>query len=506
MKSKECLRPIMLVGTASDVGKSVITTGLCRIFRQDGYHPAPFKAQNMSLNSYATPEGLEIGRAQAVQAEACGIACHTDMNPLLLKPVSDKSSQVVLHGKPAGHVSAAQYFLSDSREALFTEIKEAYHRLAGQYSPIVLEGAGSISELNLKHRDVTNMRMALEAGAAVYLIADIDRGGVFASCYGTIALLDPEEKKHIKGIIINKFRGDPQLFTEGRKILEELCQVPVIGILPFFRDIVIEEEDSVALAGKRRRSVQGKVNIAVILVDRLSNYTDFSRLEQDTRINLFYTREPDEILLADIVILPGSKNTLEDLQSLHDNGVAAAIHQAYANQKTVIGICGGYQMMGNWVEDPLQVESGIGRVQGLGLLPVSTTLRAEKTTRQAEFRFRGLAEPCRGYEIHMGETSPLASSTLAPSQLTPGPPAPSPLNYFSDGRTDGYFLNPRCWGTYLHGILDNAIIIDTLLAPYTDLPGEDFDYRQYKEEQYDKLAALLRQHLAIDEIYKTLQA
>ncbi|HWK05400.1 MAG TPA: cobyric acid synthase [Puia sp.] len=499
MKIKERLRPIMFVGTASDVGKSVITTGVCRIFKQDGYHPAPFKAQNMSLNSYATPEGLEIGRAQAVQAEACGIPCHTDMNPLLLKPVSDKSSQVVLHGKPAGNFSAAEYFLSGSREALFTEIKKAYHRLAAQYSPIVLEGAGSISELNLKHRDVTNMRMAREAGAATYLIADIDRGGVFASCYGTMALLDPEEKKHIKGIIINKFRGDPQLFTEGKKLLEELCQVPVIGVVPFFRDIVIEEEDSVALAEKRRQSVQGKVNIAVILVDRLSNYTDFSRLEQDARINLFYTRDTAEVLRAYIIILPGSKNTLEDLLNLRNNGVAAAIQQAHANKKTVIGICGGYQMMGEWIEDPLQVESDLGRVKGLGLLPVSTVLRAEKTTRQSEFRFRELAGTCQGYEIHMGETTVFSTNGKSPS-------GDSPLIHFTDGRTDGYFLNPGCWGTYLHGILDNAAVIESLLAPYTQLPGNTLDYRQYKEEQYDKLAALLRQHLAIEEIYKTLQS
>ena len=492
----------MFVGTASDVGKSVITTGFCRIFKQDGYHPAPFKAQNMSLNSYATPEGLEIGRAQAVQAEACGIDCHTDMNPLLLKPVTDKRSQVVLHGKPAGNADAADYFLSDSRDTLFAEIKKAYHRLAEQYSPIVLEGAGSISELNLKRRDVTNMRMAREADAATYLVADIDRGGVFASCYGTLALLDAEEKKYIKGIIINKFRGDPHLFKEGKVLLEELCQVPVIGIVPFFRDIVIEEEDSVALAGKSRRSFQGKVNIAVVLVDRLSNYTDFGRLERDSRVNLFYTREADEIGKADIVILPGSKNTIEDLLSLRAQGVAAAIQQAHATQKTVIGICGGYQMMGQRVEDPQHVESGIGYAEGLGLLPVSTVMRTEKTTRQCMFRFRGQPALCQGYEIHMGETRVIAGSEGGAAQ---GGRAESPLNFLSDGRTDGYFLHRKCWGTYLHGILDNAAVINELLAPYTGQAGEDIDYRQYKEAQYDKLAALLRQHLAIEEIYKTLQ-
>jgi adenosylcobyric acid synthase len=224
-------------------------------------------------------------------------------------------------------------------------------------------------------------------------------------------------------------------------------------------------------------------------VDHLSNYTDFSRLEQDARINLFYTRDVAEVLRADIIILPGSKNTLEDLLNLRNNGVAAAIQQAHANKKTIIGICGGYQMMGEWIEDPLQVESDLGKAKGLGLLPVSTVLRAEKTTRQSEFRFRGLAGTCRGYEIHMGETT-----------------GDSPLIHFTDGRTDGYFLNPGCWGTYLHGILDNAAVIESLLAPYTQLPGNTLDYRQYKEEQYDKLAALLRQHLAIEEIYKTLQS
>ncbi|MES1160627.1 MAG: cobyric acid synthase, partial [Bacteroidota bacterium] len=285
-----------------------------------------------------------------------------------------------------------------------------------------------------------NMRMAIAAGAATYLVADIDRGGVFANCYGSMALLEPEEKKHIKGIVINKFRGDPQLFSEGKKMLEELCQVPVIGIVPFFRDIIIEEEDSVALAGRAHRSVSGKVNVAVVLVDRLSNYTDFARLERDPRVNLFYTREADEIRKADIIILPGSKNTIEDLLSLRSHGVATAIQQAFADQKTVIGICGGYQMMGQRVEDPLHMESGIAYAEGLGLLPVSTVMRTGKTTRQCMFQFHGLPDVCRGYEIHMGETRGVSGE--------------SPVNILTDGRADGYFLHQKCWGTYLHGILD----------------------------------------------------
>jgi adenosylcobyric acid synthase len=488
------LRSIMFVGTGSDVGKSFISTGFCRIFRQDGYHPAPFKAQNMSLNSYATPEGLEIGRAQAVQAEACGIPCHTDMNPVLLKPTTDKSSQVILNGKPAGNFSAAEYFLSD-RDALFDEVKKAWHRLAGRYSPIVMEGAGSISELNLKHRDITNMRMAIAAGAATYLIADIDRGGVFGSLYGTLALLDAEEKKQIKGILINKFRGDARLFDGGRAQLEQLCGVPVIGVLPLCREIVIEEEDS--LAGKQRNKgpVSGKVNIAVILLRRLSNFTDFDRLERDPRINLYYTHEPGRIAGADIIILPGSKNTIEDLITLKENGMAEAVLRAYKDQKTVIGICGGYQMMGMRVEDPEHVESGHDGVSGLGLLPVTTVMKNEKVIRQATFRFRDLPDTCSGYEIHMGETRMLSDAG-----------GERPLAWFPDGLTDGYFLDDKCWGTYLHGLLDNPTVIGALIAPYTDLPGDGFDYRQYKEEQYDKLAALLRQHIDMNEIYKTLKS
>jgi adenosylcobyric acid synthase len=499
---KKALRPIMFVGTGSDVGKSFITTGFCRIFLQDGYHPAPFKAQNMSLNSYATPEGLEIGRAQAVQAEACGIPCHTDMNPVLLKPTTDKSSQVILNGKPAGNFSAREYFQEmarnhpngspagrspePSRDALFAEVKKAFHRLAARHSPIVMEGAGSISEL---------MRMAIQAGAATYLIADIDRGGVFGSLYGTLALLDAEERSHIKGIIINKFRGDPQLFEDGRAQLEGLCQTPVIGVLPLCRDIFIEEEDSLAGRQRNKGPVKNKVNIAVILLQRLSNFTDFDRLERDPRINLFYTHEPDEIADADIVILPGSKNTIEDLIAIKKNGMAAAVQQAYADRKTIIGICGGYQMMGRLVEDPLHVETGFDSISGLGLLPIHTVMQSEKITRQVFFRFRDLAGPCTGYEIHMGDTRTLS-----------GDPADErPLNHFPDGRTDGYFLHDKCWGTYLHGLLDNPVVIDALIAPYSAMRGESFDYRQFKEEQYDKLAAMLRQHIDMEKIYKTLQ-
>lgn len=286
------LHPLMFAGTGSDVGKSIISAAFCRIFKQDGYRPAPFKAQNMALNSYATPEGLEIGRAQAVQAEAAGVPCHTDMNPLLLKPQSDCTSQVVLNGRPIGNRSAYGYFHKEGREELRREVCAAYDRLSKKYNPVVLEGAGSISEINLREVDLVNLPMAMYAGADVILVADIDRGGVFASVYGSVMLLTPEERKHVKGILINKFRGDIRLFESGVKMLEELCGIPVVGVVPYYKDIYIEEEDSLALATKSLQAEQGKVNIAVVLLRHLSNFTDFNVLERDPRVHLFIPTIP----------------------------------------------------------------------------------------------------------------------------------------------------------------------------------------------------------------------
>ncbi|SKC04203.1 cobyric acid synthase [Dyadobacter psychrophilus] len=486
------LRPIMFVGTGSDVGKSVITAGFCRIFKQDGFQPAPFKAQNMSLNSYVTAEGLELGRAQAVQAEAAGVPCLSDMNPVLLKPTSDRSSQVVLNGKPVGNQSAYEYFMANDRRELFESVKQAFDRLSGNYNPVVMEGAGSISELNLKHRDITNLRMAAYAGAATYLIGDIDRGGVFGSVYGTIALLTDEEKACMKGIIINKFRGDGRLFEDGKRMLEDLTGLPVVGILPYFRDIHIEQEDSVSLESKYRTSVTGKVNVAVILLRRLSNFTDFDRLENDERVNLFFTIDPHEVAKADIVIVPGSKNTIDDMLFIKNNGVAKAILQAQKAGKTVIGICGGYQMLGEMILDPHHVEGTIESMPGLGILPVVTTLQAEKTTLQCQFRFRGSESLAFGYEIHMGETVVRGQA--------------KPVATLSDGRNDGCFLNDKTWGTYLHGILDNDDVIAQILQPYTsDLPDNQTSFQAFKEQQYDKLADLIRSNVNMELIYKTLR-
>ena len=472
------LHPIMLAGTGSDVGKSVIAAALCRIFRQDGYSPAPFKAQNMALNSYATPGGLEIGRAQAVQAEAAGIPCHTDMNPLLLKPSSDHTSQVVLNGKPIGNKDAYDYWRGMGQETggkridFQQEVCTAFDRLAIKYNPIVMEGAGSIAEINLKDRDLVNMSMARHANADVILVGDIDRGGVFASVYGSIMLQTPEERKLIKGIIINKFRGDMRLFDKGRKMLEDICGIPVLGVIPYYKDIYIDEEDSVSLEQKRRKWAEGKVNVAVVLLRHISNFTDFDTLERDPRVNLFYTNNVSDIQRADIIILPGTKATLDDLLELRRNGCAQAIQRAHRDGKTVVGICGGYQMLGVSVADPDQVEGDIASLPGLGLLPIHTTMSSSKTTQQVTFMFEG--QECHGYEIHQG-----ISDTNEPIVQT-----------------------DRCIGTYIHGFLDNIPVINFLLKDKGATPAQSL--ADFKEEQYDKLAAHVRRYVDIDRIYQIL--
>ena len=477
---KPILHPIMLAGTGSDVGKSIVATALCRIFKQDGYNPAPFKAQNMALNSFATPEGLEIGRAQAVQAEAAGIPCHTDMNPLLLKPQSDHTSQVVLNGKPMGNKSAYDYWRNNSQFSILNsqlrkEVCKAFDRLAARYNPIVMEGAGSISEINLRDTDLVNLPMARYANADVILVGDIDRGGVFASVYGSIMLQTQEDRKRIKGIIINKFRGDMRLFEEGRKMLEDICGVPVLGVVPYYKDIFIEEEDSVSLEKKQRELAEGKVNVAVVLLRHISNFTDFDRLERDPRVNLFYTNNVSDISRADIIILPGTKATLDDLSELRRNGCAQAIIRAHRDGKMIVGICGGYQMLGQTVSDPDGIEGTIASLPGLGLLPIHTTMTHEKTTRQVSFQFDG--QECQGYEIHQG-----VSDTDQPILQT-----------------------DHCIGTYIHGFLDNAAVIDFLLKGKTEEKVSAQSYAEFKNQQYDLLADHVRHYVDIPKLYKILQ-
>jgi adenosylcobyric acid synthase len=483
------LKPLMLAGTASDVGKSIIAAAFCRIFRQDGYAPAPFKAQNMSLNSYVTPEGLEIGRAQAMQAEAAGIPCHTDMNPVLLKPTNHATSQVVLNGKPHGNQSACDYFNPNNREQLFGYVKEAFDRLHQQYNPIVMEGAGSIAELNLKKKDIVNLRMAAYAGAKVFLIADIDKGGVFASIYGTIKLLNLAEQDLIAGIIINKFRGDPRLFFEGRQLIEELTGKPVLAVLPWFNHIHLDEEDSVAIDKKPSIPFPHKVNIGVVRLPRMANYTDFHVFEHLAGVHLFYSQQPQMLQQADVIIIPGSKNTIEDLIFVKKTGLDKVIQRAHAQGKKVIGICGGFQMMGETIEDPFMVESAVKSTSGLGILPIKTTMLQEKQTLQQQFYFKESKEICRGYEIHMGDTAGLMPEYG--------------LNQLPDGRTEGYRLTLNCYGTYMHGIFDNAAVLRDLFKDF-DVEVQDFDFNKFKQQQYDKLAEMVRNEVDIKKIYSIL--
>lgn len=494
---KRRLHNIMLAGTGSDVGKSIIATGLCRIFLQDGYSPAPFKAQNMALNSFATKDGLEIGRAQAVQAEAAGLECHTDMNPLLLKPQSDHTSQVVLNGKPIGSSSAYDYFRKEGKEELRQAVCQAFDRLSSKYDPIVMEGAGSISELNLAESDIVNLPMAKYANADVFLVADIDRGGVFASVYGSIALQKPEYKSLIKGIIINKFRGDLRLFDSGKKILEDICKVPVIGVVPYYKDIFIEEEDSVDLAAKSFSREKGKINVAVVLLRHISNFTDFNALERDPRVHLYYTSNTEDIKKSDIIIIPGTKSTIDDLYELRRNGCAQAIISAHRNGATVLGICGGYQMMGTQVLDPDHIEGEIEMLPGLGLLPVATKMTTKKTTRQSHFTLAptNSKELLQGYEIHMGETISNGEEI-------------KPLAIMENGTPEGCFITQKCMGCYLHGILDNPLFTDFLLEPFkgkTEADATTEDYTAFKQRQYDLLSSHLRKHLDMNLLYNIIR-
>lgn len=483
------LRPIMLAGTGSDVGKSLIAAGLCRIFRQDGLSPAPFKAQNMALNSAATPDGLEIGRAQAVQAEAAGAIPCSDMNPLLLKPQSDHTSQVVLNGRTIGNRDAYQYYRNEGRDHLRKQVNAAFDRLKSRYNPIVMEGAGSIAELNLRSLDLVNMSMARYADAAVLLVTDIDRGGVFASAYGSVMLQEPEDRQRIKGIIVNKFRGDIRLFEEGRSILERICGVPVVGVVPYMTDIAIDDEDSVALDAKAMQPVDGKINVAVIRLPHISNFTDFATLSRVQGVNLYYTTDPAAVDCADIVILPGSKNTVGDLNFVRSLALDKAVFDAARKGKRVFGICGGYQMLGQRIEDPNGIEGVPGAEDALGLLPVVTTLAGTKVTKPSSFVIDGTSDVCKGYEIHMGRTI-----------LSGG----RPFCTTTDGFGDGCMASANIAGTYMHGVLDNAAAIRWLLSgfgPDIDIP----DPAKARDAEYDKLAAHLRRHLNIELIYNLMR-
>lgn len=444
-------KALFIGGTGSDVGKSIIAAGLCRILARRDIAVAPFKAQNMALNSAVTPLGGEIGRAQALQARACRLEPHTDMNPVLLKPNSDTGSQVIVNGRPVGNMSVAAYHAYKGEA--FAQVKAAYARLAERYEFIVMEGAGSIAEVNLKAHDITNLRAAAMAGAPVVLVADIDRGGVFASILGTIELLEPQERAMLVGIIINRFRGDASLLKPGIDFIEQRTGVPVLGVVPWLK-LDLPEEDSVALDRKRRRAQSAGLRIGVVRLMRLANYTDFDPLEREPGVELVYLEDPAEIAGLDLLILPGTKNTLGDLDLLNRSGFSAAIQQYHAAGGTVVGVCGGYQMLGHRVNDPHGIESKCHSIAGLGLLDIETTMAQDKQTHLCEgichpaaiFAGFTAGERLTGYEIHMGETTsggqdqPLLQLTRLSASDT---------MVIDDGAVT---LDGRVWGTYLHDI------------------------------------------------------
>lgn len=441
-------RALMILGTASHVGKSLLTAGLGRIFSDDGMRVAPFKAQNMSLNSAATPDGREIGRAQALQAEACRVAPCAEMNPILIKPSSETGAQVILLGRVWGQVTASDYH-QRRVEALFPAVLESYRTLADRHDLILLEGAGSPAEINLRQHDIVNMRMAHAANAECLLVGDIDRGGVFASLLGTVELLEPEDRARIRGFVINKFRGDAELLRPGVEMMEQRLGIPCAGVVSFLRDLGLEDEDSVAMEDRRMKRVwhdtdastaHRPLRVGVVAVPHMANFTDFDALAMEPSVSLVFLEDAAQASLADVLIIPGSKQTLDDLQWIRNRGFA---HSLATYTGTLIGICGGFQMLGLSIDDPAGVESaGVPRsMPGLGQLPIRTIMRCEKTVRRAT------SPSFRGYEIHMGETlyengaEPFAQILREGEQHT-----------ISDGAVAS---SGRVWGTYIHGLFDD---------------------------------------------------
>jgi len=485
----------MIQGTASNVGKSVVVAALCRIFARMGLKVAPFKAQNMALNSFVTKEGLEIGRAQAVQAEAAGIEPTAEMNPVLLKPTTDCGSQVIWMGKPIGNRTAKEYYAM--KEETEQVIRKAYAALCGKYDLIVIEGAGSPAEINLMENDLVNMWMADLADAPVILVSDIDRGGVFASLAGTLMLLPERHRERIRGFLINKFRGDLSLLQPGLDRIEGMLGRPVMGVLPYFTDIRIEEEDSVALVRKKTRAGKTRaVRIGVVRLPRISNYTDFDPLENHPGVELVYPGEADEIDGLDVLILPGSKDTLGDLRFLKGSGLAGAIQAFARSGGHVVGICGGFQMLGESVEDPDGLENGNGSEPGLGLLPVRTVLVREKVTARVRAdSFDGLSN-LEGYEIHMGRSRvPEGCRSMFRITRRNGEPVCE-----EDGARN---REGNVWGTYLHGIFENTVFIHRFLgwvrgADGAFACGEQREYLSWKKREYNRLADLFQSHVDTD--------
>ena len=481
-------KSIMIQGTMSNAGKSLLCAGLCRIFKQDGYRVAPFKSQNMALNSFITADGGEMGRAQVVQAEAAGIPPDVRMNPILLKPTTDVGSQVIVNGKVLGNIRAKDYY---KRKMEFVpDIMEAYRSLEEEFDVIVLEGAGSPAEINLKQDDIVNMGMAKMADAPVLLVGDIDRGGVFAQLYGTVALLEPDERARIKGTIVNKFRGDVSILEPGIKQLEDLCGVPVAGVVPYLH-VDIDDEDS--LTERFHTSSQRKlIDVAVIRLPRISNFTDFSPFERYENVSLRYVGKTEDLKDPDLIILPGTKSTIADLLWLRQSGLEASILKAASNGVPVFGICGGFQMLGKRIADPNGVEAaGVTELAGMGLLDTETVFYGEKVQTQTKGVLSGVSGIFRGlngleyegYEIHMGRGGEKGAPVVDKGTV---------------------------YGSYVHGIFDKGGICDEILRALCDRRGVDFaalgsfDANEYKERQYDLLADGVRSGLNMDFVYKVL--
>lgn len=497
-------RSVMIQGTASSVGKSILCTALCRILTQDGYNVSPFKSQNMSLNSYITHEGYEMGRAQVMQAEACGKVPKVEMNPILLKPTTDRKSQVILKGVVAENMDAPEYFKYKPR--LREMVKSIYYSLLDNNDIIVIEGAGSPAEINLKSDDIVNMGMAKMANSPVILVADIDKGGVFASIYGTIMLLDEDERSMIKGIIINKFRGSVELLKPGLKQIEELVNIPVLGVIPYF-NLNLEDEDSVTNWSQYSDNPMGDLDIAILKLPKISNFTDFNalRMHNDVKLRFVDIDKPMALGNPDMIIIPGSKNTIEDLEAIKKTGIDKEILKAHKNGSNLFGICGGFQMLGQEILDLEGVESTTNRIDGLALLPVITEFQKSKATTLSQGTDCIFNTRVKGYEIHMGRTKNL-------NDMKPLIRIEERTGLNSPGENDGAVNGDlTIFGTYLHGIFDNAEFTRNLLNNVRKNRDKEIvnivvqDFWDHKEQEFDKLADILRHNLDMEAVYKILE-
>ncbi len=488
----------------SNAGKSLLAAGLCRIFKQDGYRVAPFKSQNMALNSFITEEGLEMGRAQVMQAEAAGIRPSVLMNPILLKPTNDVGSQVIVNGEVLGTMSARDYF--KYKKKLVPDIMKAYNALAAQNDIIVIEGAGSPAEINLKEEDIVNMGMAKMAKAPVLLVGDIDRGGVFAQLVGTVELLEEDEKAMVKGLIINKFRGDKTILDPGVEMLEKRSGIPVVAVAPYL-DIQVEDEDSLTERFDRKQEA-GVIDIAVIRTPRISNFTDFNPFESIPGVSLRYVKRPGDLHSPDMIILPGTKNTMGDLTWMRESGMEAAVLKEASRGKLIFGVCGGYQMLGETLSDPYGVENG-GSMKGMGLLPMDTVFAKKKIRTRVRGHFgqlSGVFAPLsgaevEGYEIHMGESS-LKGEASSATRIT---------DSVSGGKKKEGAVAGNVCGTYIHGVFDREEAAEAVIRVIGEKKGIDVenmtgvDFAAFKEQQYDILAAELRKHMDMKKIYEILE-